>query len=200
MSSSSEEVTQLVLRERQSRDRGWWDRMAECFAEESVVDMSWFKGSGAGFVDASRRMAGGGWGGHSVHQLSPPAVRVQGKRALAELPLVIEFRVTVDGVEADLASFARSQYRAERAGGMWRIVRITSIYERDTLTPALPGARLEINPRELEGHRPSYRLLAWYLARRDVHVPPNLLGDDQPEPVARQYEAEAAWLAAANGI
>lgn len=23
----------------------------------------------------------------------------------------------------------------------------------------------------------------------------DLLGDDQPEPVARQYEAEAAWLA-----
>ena len=34
-------VVQLVLRERQSRDRGWWDDMAECFAPEATIDMSW---------------------------------------------------------------------------------------------------------------------------------------------------------------
>jgi SnoaL-like domain len=199
MSSASDEVAQLVLRERQSRDRGWWERMADCFAADSVVDMSWFKGSGAEFVDASRRMSGGGWGGHSVHRLSPPAIRVEGDRALAELPLVIEFRIVVDGILADLASYARSQYRAQRTDGVWRITRITSIYERDTLTPALPGTSLDIKPQELSAYRPSYRLLAWYLHRRDVHVRSDLLGDDQPEPVARQYEAEAAWLAGAAG-
>jgi SnoaL-like domain len=199
MSSASDEVAQLVLRERQSRDRGWWERMADCFAADSVVDMSWFKGSGAEFVDASRRMSGGGWGGHSVHRLSPPAIRVEGDRALAELPLVIEFRIVVDGILADLASYARSQYRAQRTDSVWRITRITSIYERDTLTPALPGTSLDIKPQELSAYRPSYRLLAWYLHRRDVHVRSDLLGDDQPEPVARQYEAEAAWLAGAAG-
>jgi len=116
--------------------------MADCFTADSTVDMSWFTGSGPEFVRESKRMSDGGWGGHSVHRLSPPAIRVRGNRALAELPLAIEFRVSVGGIEADLTSYARSQYRAQLLGGSWRIVRITSIYERDTLVPSVPGSRL----------------------------------------------------------
>lgn len=37
-------VTQLVLRERQNRDRGWWDDMAGCFAPDAIIEMSWFTG------------------------------------------------------------------------------------------------------------------------------------------------------------
>lgn len=196
MSASTEEVTQLLLRERQCRDRGWWEQMADCFAPDSTVNMSWFNGTGAEFVKESRRMSSGGWGGQSVHRLSPPAVRAAGDRALAELPLVIEFRITIDGVEADLASYARSQYRAVRADGSWRIAGITSIYERDTLGPAVPGTHLDIDPKELAAYRPSYRYLAWYQSRLGFQLRSDLLGDDQPEPVARQYQAEAAWLAA----
>ena len=194
MSTLVDDITQLVLRERQSRDRGWWDQMADCFAEDSVVDMSWFTGSGAEFVHESRRMSGSGWGGHSVHRLSPPAIRVEGHRALAELPLAIEFRITIDGIEADLASYCRSQYRAQRTNGSWRIARITSIYERDTLIPSLPGTRLVIDQQELTTYRPSYGFLAWYQRRLGFHLRADLLGDDQPEAVAHQYEAEATWL------
>lgn len=195
MSTPADEVTQLVLRERQSRDRGWYDRMADCFADDSVVAMSWFDGSGAEFVRESRCMAEGGWGGRSGHRLSPPAIRVQGDRALAELPLAIEFRITVDGVEADLISYCRSQYRARRIDGSWGIARITSIYERDTLTPSVPGTQLDIDPQEFADYRSSYRCLAWYQGRLGIDLRSDLLGDDRPEAVARQYEAEAAWLA-----
>jgi hypothetical protein len=195
VASAIDEVTQLVLRERQCRDRGWWDQMADCFAADSTVDMSWFTGSGSDFVRESERMAAGGWGGHGVHRLSPPVIRVRGNRALAELPLTIEFRIPVASVEADLTSYARSQYRAQLLGGSWRIVAITSIYERDTLVPSVPGTRLDIDATELTGYRPSYRYLAWFLSRRGLLPRPDLLGDDQPEAVARQYQAEAAWLA-----
>jgi SnoaL-like domain len=198
VASALDEVTELVLRERQCRDRGWWDQMAGCFAADSTVNMSWFTGSGPDFVRESRRMAAGGWGGHSVHRLSPPAIRVRGDRALAELPLAIEFRVPVAGVEADLTSYARSQYRAQLAGGSWHIAAITSIYERDTLAPSVPGTRLDIDAQELAGYRPSYRCLAWFLSRRGLPPPPDLLGDDQPEAAARQYQAEAAWLAGSH--
>jgi hypothetical protein len=76
--------------------------------------------------------------------LRAPSARLVGAdgrlldRALAELPLVIEFVIDVDGVEADLVSSCRSQYRTQRAKGTWRILRITSIYETDTLTPRCP--------------------------------------------------------------
>ncbi|MER5435732.1 nuclear transport factor 2 family protein [Streptomyces sp. NPDC002588] len=190
---SADDVTQLVLRERQSRDRGWYDEMAACFADDSVVQMSWFTGSGAEFVRRTRAMAGRG--DYAVHRLSPPAVRVHGDRALAELPLIIEWRIDVDGTEADLASACRSQYRAERGtDGLWRIARITSVYEKDTLVPVLPGARLTVDPDELARYRPSYRFLAWYLNRKGYPVGDHHLGDDRPEAVAAQYRAEHAWL------
>jgi hypothetical protein len=116
-------------------------------------------------------MSSGSWGGQSVHRLSPPAVRAAGDRALAELPLVIEFRITIDGVEADLASYARSQCRAVRADGSWRIAGITSIYERDALGPAVPGTHLDIDPKELAAYRPSHRYLAWYQSRLGFPAP-----------------------------
>ena len=197
MTDPTSEVTQLILRERQSRDRGWYERMLECYAEDSVVDMSWFNGSGPEFVRRSRHMSESreGWGGHSVHRLSPPAVRLNGERALAELPLGIEFRIMVGGVEADLVSYCRNQYRARRdADGIWRIVRLTSIYERDTLNPAVPGTRVDLDPAAFTEFRPSYRCLAWYQRGLGLEVRGDLLGDDVPEQVARQYEREAAWL------
>jgi hypothetical protein len=167
--------------------------MAECFAEDSVVEMSWFSGSGADFVRATRGMAGRG--DLAVHRLGPPTVRVKGDRALVELPLTIERRVDVDGVEADIASSCRSQYRAQRgADGVWRIARITSIYEKDTLTPALPNTHLNIDPAELAAYRPSYRCLAWDLNRKGYQVGDDHLGDDQPEAVQRQYTEEITWL------
>lgn len=38
MSDDANEVVQLILRERQGRDRGWWDQMRDTYAEDSVVD------------------------------------------------------------------------------------------------------------------------------------------------------------------
>ncbi|MEU2288582.1 nuclear transport factor 2 family protein [Streptomyces sp. NPDC013178] len=109
---SAEEVTQLVFRERQSRDRRRYEDMATCFADDSIVRKSWFTGSGADYVRQTRGMAGRGE--HAVHRHSPPVVRIDGDRALVELPLVIEWRINLDGMEADLASACRSQYRPAR--------------------------------------------------------------------------------------
>ncbi len=185
-------VAQLVLRERQSRDRGWWSEWADCFTADSVIDMSWFTGSGADFVAQTRlRSADGVWG---RHRLSPPAVRINGDRGWAELPLGIEFRTTVGDVEADLVSYCRSQYRAQRIDGTWRIARITSIYERDSLTPCIPGTTLDIDPAEFARYRPSYRCLAWYLTSTGWPVASTLLGGDKPEAVASHYQAENIWL------
>ncbi|MFJ2158037.1 nuclear transport factor 2 family protein [Streptomyces sp. NPDC087856] len=190
---SAEDVAQLILRERQSRDRGWYDMMADCFAEDSLVVMTWFTGSGAEFVEQTRQMAGRG--DIAFHRLSPPTVHIDGDRALVELPLIIEWRVVVNGVEADLASCCRSQYRAERdSKGVWRIKRITSIYEKDTFNPTLPNTRLDIDPEELAAYRPSYRCLAWDLNRRGYPVGNDHLGDDQPEAVQAQYRDEMNWL------
>ena len=185
-------VTALLLLERQSRDRGRWAEMAACYAPGATIAMSWFDGPAAEFVEHSRSMDVGGSRG--VHRLSPPAVRVAGDRAIAELPLVIEFRTDVDGVPADLCSFARSQYRAVRAEGTWRLSAITSVYERDTLTPAVPGTVLPVAADAFAGLRPSYRCLAWHLGLHGYPVADDLPGDDRPQAVSELMAAELAWL------
>lgn len=185
-------VTALVLRERQSRDRQWWDEMAWCYTTDATIAMSWFKGPAATFMERSRSMDVGGSRG--VHRLSPPAVRVRGDRALAELPLVIEFRTDVDDVQADLCSYARSQYRAVYTGGTWRISAITTVYERDTLTPAVPGTILPVTADDLAALRPSYRCLAWHLERSGYAIPDDLPGDDRPDTVAAVMAADLDWL------
>lgn len=190
--SDSEAVTQLILRERQTRDRGWYDEIADCFTPDELITMSWFTGPASDFIVRTRaRTTGRVWG---RHRLSPPAVRISGDRAWGELPLAIEFQIDVGGTPADLISYCRSQYLAERTDLGWKIASITSIYERDTLTRAVPGHHLTINPTELTGRRDSYRYLAWYFAQQGTPLPGDLFGDDQPDAVGDLYQSVRRWL------
>jgi SnoaL-like domain len=50
-------VSQLVLRERLSRDLGLWEQMRDCFHDDSVVRISWINASGPEFVRRSKEMA-----------------------------------------------------------------------------------------------------------------------------------------------
>ncbi|MFE6721888.1 nuclear transport factor 2 family protein [Streptomyces albidoflavus] len=185
-------VTQTVLRERQGRDRGWWDQMRACYWPDSAVSLSWYQGDGPGFVAASEAMAGRG--DASVHRLSPPVVQIDGPRAFVELPAAIEVRTEVDGVLADLTSYTRVLYRLEHRAPEWRITTLTCVYERDTLTSAVPGQSLTVDPAELAAYRPPYAFLAWHLTRRGYPVSPDLLGDDQPERTAQLYADLRQWL------
>ncbi|MFF7636100.1 nuclear transport factor 2 family protein [Kitasatospora sp. NPDC008050] len=188
------EVTQLVLHERQARDRGWWEPMRACFASTATVRLSWFRGSAADFVTASERMVESG--DRAAHRLGPPVVDIHGARAVVELPAAIELRAELDGVEVDLTSYARLVYRAARHEGRWLIESFDPVYERDTLVPSHPGARLELDPAELTGLRPAYRLLGHLLGRRGYRIADDLYGDDRPEPVAAFYRETFAWLRA----
>lgn len=58
---------------------------------------------------------------------------------------------------------------------------ITSVDERDTLTPAVPGITLPVTANAFAGLRPSYRCLAWQLGRNEYPVRGDLPGDDRPE-------------------
>ncbi|MFE1151064.1 nuclear transport factor 2 family protein [Streptomyces albidoflavus] len=130
----------------------------------------------------------------SVHRLSPPVVQIDGPRAFVELPAAIEVRTEVDGVPADLTSYTRVLYRLEHRAPDWRITTLTCVYERGTLTPAVPGRPLTLDPAEPAAFRPPYALLAWHLNRRGYQVSPDLLGDDQPERTAQLYAGLREWL------
>jgi hypothetical protein len=192
--SDVDELAQLVLRERQGRDRGWWTQMRECFEPGATIRLSWFEGTADEFVARSQDMATRG--DQASHRLSPPVVQVMGDRAVVELPMTVEFRTVIAGVEADLACEGRLLYRAASGAGRWRIAGMEAIYRRDTLLPSIPGTRLEIRPEDLAGFRPAYRLLSYHLSRRGYAISPDLYGDDRPEGVEELYRESFRWARA----
>jgi hypothetical protein len=182
---------QLVLLEREARDRGWWSQMRSCYHPDALVMVAWFQGSATEFVDRNALQAGPGR--ETLHRLAPPAVHLGEDRAVLSLGAVIDSRLTVDGVEADLSVHGRGLYRTQRRDGTWRISRLDWIYERDTLTPAVPGEELRIDPTLLAPLRPSYRLGAYVFGLRGLTIDQELPGDDRPDQVAGLYADAFQW-------
>lgn len=191
-SPRSWQATQLVLHEREARDRGWWDRMLACFHSDAKICLSWFEGTAAEFVSASREMAARG--AVTRHRLAPPTPHDCEDRALVLLGSMVESYPVVDGVEAVLSAHTRLVFRVERRASRWGICRVDCVYERDEMRAAVPGADLVVDPAELAGFRPSYRLLMWHLERTGFPARSDLPGDDRPEQVAALYKEAFDWL------
>jgi hypothetical protein len=172
-------VTQLVLRERESRDLGRWNTMRDCFWPDSIVRITWFQGSGYDFVKGSIDMARRGV--LAKHRLGPVLVRLSGRRAVASLTGIIDIPVEIKGVAAMLSAHARLLYRAENRGSAWRLFGFDAVYMRDELAPSIPGQVLAIDPAQLVAFRPSYRMLAYNLKLQGYDVDPNLAGEDRPD-------------------
>jgi hypothetical protein len=174
-------ITQLILKERESRDLGRWDDMRACFHPESQIRISWFRGNGADFVNGSIDMARRNV--LAKHRLSPIRVVLSGDRAVCTMSAIIEIPVQLQGTAMNLLSYARFVYRAERREDRWRIFSFDAIYLRDELTPAIPGHSIFIDPGELRQFRPTYRLLSYVLSKQDYTIDSDLAGEDRPESV-----------------
>jgi len=185
-------ISQLILRERESRDLARWDTMRDCFLPDSIVKISWFNGSGREFVDGSIDMANRGM--YAKHRLGPVLVTLRGERALASLTGIIDIPRVVDGVEMILSAYGRFIYRAEKRDDVWRIFSFECIYMRDELTPSILGQTVTIDPAEVAGFRPSYRNLAWCLMKTGYAVDQDLPGEDRPETVDNMMREVNTWL------
>jgi hypothetical protein len=185
-------ISQLIIRERESRDLGKWETMRDCFHPDSTVKISWFSGSGPEFVTGSIDMAKRGV--FAKHRLAPVLVNLAGDRAVASLSAIIDIPSEIDGVDVVLSAHGRFIYRAEKRDDVWRIISFDCIYVRDEITPAILGQTVIINPEEVEGFRPSYRNLAWCLMKTGYEIDQNLPGDDQPETVENFMGEINAWL------
>ena len=184
-------ITQLILRERESRDLKRWETMRECFWPDSIVRVSWFRGSGPDFVTGSMDMAKRGI--PATHRLAPILVRLAGDRAVASLSGIIDLPVQLKGVEATLSTHARFLYRAERRQSEWRIFGFDAVYLRDELTPAIPGQQIVLDPDEMRGFRSSYRMLSYYLKSQKYPIDSELAGEDRADLVEALYRELFDW-------
>ena len=186
------EISQLVLRERESRDMARWDTMRDCFHPDSIVKISWFNGSGPEFVEGSIDMAKRGM--YAKHRCGPVLVKLAGNRAVASLSGIIDIPRVIDGVDMVLSAYGRFIYRAEKRDGVWRIFSFECIYMRDELTPSILGQTVTVDPAEMAGFRPSYRNLAWCLMKTGYEVDQDLPGEDRPESVEKIMKEVTSWL------
>jgi hypothetical protein len=183
-------VLTLVARERQARDRGWWSILARCYTPEATIQSSWFDGPAVEYIEMSKRMFDQT---PSSHRLGLPFIDVSGTRAIVEVPMTIEFRGIFRGVEVDVASCMRMLHRAEKGGGGWRFAASVAIFDHDTMTPAIPAVTPTLNPDDLQGTRPSYRMLSLWMAERGYTVPADRYGVDRPAGLSALYDDAYAW-------
>lgn len=186
------EINEVVQKERAFRDQARWDEMQAAYHDDSVVDLSWFKGTGPEFVAASRRLYEAGR--HSAHQMGPTLVSLNDSRALATTSCAVCVRTSLDGVEVELTAHSRLYERLEKRDDAWRISRMGIVYLRDILMPVNPAQRVEIDDARLSAYRPSYRFLSYVLAQTGVAPRDDLPGDDRPETVRPLLDADRRWL------
>lgn len=189
-------IAEVVQTERAARDQAQWARMLDTYHADSVVDLSWFHGSGPEFVAASRRMFEAGR--HSAHQMGATLVTLRGDRALAHTPCAVTARTHLDGVEVEVTTHSRLHERAERRDGVWRIARMGIIYLRDGLAVVNPSERVALDAAKLAAYRPTYRFLSYLLAHVGQQPRLDLPGIDRPETVQPLLDSDDAWLAGAG--
>lgn len=108
--------------------------------------------------------------------------------------MAIEFRTEVHGVEADLVSYVRGIYRLEHRDGRDGICDLSTVYERDSLWPAVPGDVIALDRDRLASMPASYRMLAYYFDLRGYDVDMNMPGEDRPESADAVVAEAFDWL------
>jgi hypothetical protein len=192
---SSEDVTaitQLVVRERESRDMCFWNRMRDCFHEDAEVTISWFQGSGHDFVEASKGMAARGM--LAKHRLGPVLVTLNGDRALATLSAIIDIPTEIEGKSFTLSAHCLLIYRVSKRAGIWRLSSFEVIYRRDEFIPSILGQSVQLPVSDLAAYRPSYRNMCYSLRLRGYQPSHDLAGEDRPESVRAILGKVYGWL------
>jgi SnoaL-like domain len=184
-------VSQLVLRERFGRDLGLWEQMRDCYHDDSIVRISWMKGTGPAFVSHSKEMAQRGV--QANHRLGPILVTLAGDRAIAQFTGTIDIPSALKGTDVLMSSDARFLVRAERREGVWRISGFDIVYLRDRIAPSIPGQVLAVDPEALKGFRPSYRFMSYSLTLSGFPVPDDLPGIDRPDLVDALVREVYGW-------
>ncbi len=182
-------IKELVEFERFCRDNRLWDEMKKCYSDDSRVNISWYQGSGHGFVDASAKMEG-----FVPHKIYNTEVWNKGDKAVAIMMSNIQMRHIIDGYPVEVSSDAKLIFRLQRIKGQWYIVSFESIYEKDAIIPVVPNANINIPAEEIAKYRASYGCMIYMGKRSGMTIDENLPGIDRPDLVEKLYRETDEWL------
>ncbi|MEP6928754.1 MAG: hypothetical protein ABI850_02030 [Flavobacterium sp.] len=182
-------IKELIEFERFCRDNAQWEEMKKCFAENSTVTISWFKGSGHEFVDASSKMET-----YAPHKLFDTLIWLNNKKAVSLTMATIQIRQEIDEHLLELQSDVKLLYKTQKINNEWSIISMEGIYEKDSLLPVSPVDGIIIPQEEISKYRPSYANMSYALSKSGYAIDVNLPGIDNPETVAKLYQESEDWL------
>ena len=194
------EIAEVILRERAARDLAFWEEMASYYHPESEIEVSWFRGSGAEFVERTKlqyeatRRRSDEMDRLNFHEMGAAVVSVRNDRAIAETACTLHSFFPLDGVACKNTAFVRLLWRAQRLNGQWLIAGLRCVYLRDHITACNPSEVPAIDQTELDRYRVSYRFTSYHLSRLGLNPKDDLPGADRPETVVALRRAEQAWL------
>ncbi len=183
------DILELIRFERYCRDNALWDEMRKCFSPDSFVNISWYQGSGDGFVTASSKSPD-----YAPHRVYGGLTWLNGDRAVTILPVSIQTRKVIRGVLCEMTADTRLVFRTERIEGQWYIAGFEGVYDKDSLTPVLPDATLSLGKEMLGKYRESYACLCYMLEMAGLTVHDDLPGRDRPETEAALWAKLDRWL------
>ncbi|MET4082696.1 hypothetical protein ABIB40_002660 [Pedobacter sp. UYP30] len=183
------DIKELIEFERFCRDNAQWEEMKKCFADNSTVTISWFKGSGHEFVDASSKMET-----YAPHKLFDTLIWINNDKAVAITMATIQIRMDMQGHTVELQSYVKLLYKTQRIDGAWSIISMEGIYEKDSLIPVTPTADITIPTEEIAKFRPSYANVSYALSKSGYEINNELPGIDRPETVTKLYQESEDWL------
>lgn len=182
-----------------ARDLGEWDRLAQCFHDDASITVSWYSGPAQGFVQKSRKM------GtvrrpeeRNKHWLGNMRAEVNGDRATLETDVNIVIREFIDGHLFDYLAWSRFYDLFERRDGVWRIFKMSCIYDKDRLDPVIPGSvpASFYQSVQLEGAESGFAFMRFRQTRKGRTVPPAIVLGDTPGETGLKEEG-TRWLAGA---
>ena len=194
-----QEITDLIMRWGQARDRGDWDSLRDCFHEDGSIHIAWISGSSHEFVDKSAdRLSEFGSGEHAKHIMSAPNTAINGSRAFSQTHVNHCARVIVDDLEFDWEFWGQFFDLLERRDDdKWRIFRRTMVYEKDRLD-AVHGEAIPdgyFGDTAFAKFPPEVRFLSWRLAKKGIPPAQNIITVNSPEEKTLLAESKA-WLEA----
>ena len=179
-----------------ARDHGEWETMRSCFHPDATVLVSWFSGTAQDFMARTVAMAAErSPEERSKHWFGNQRTQIKSDRAILETDALVLGRDVLDGYLFDSTFYVRMYDRMERRHGVWRILRMVVIYDKDRLDPVVPGSvpASYFAQVPVSGPESGIAFMRFRQTKKGRTVPPNLVlgGTDGERRLKQETEA---WL------
>ncbi|UQZ90650.1 nuclear transport factor 2 family protein [Deltaproteobacteria bacterium Smac51] len=141
------------------RDNGQWDELMTLFHPAGTIEVTWFEGPFADFVEGSKRMGRSDL--KTKHFVGSPVTTFNGNKAVAETNAAI----IADNPRLNLGCVVHNRFfdLLEKYQGEWKIFKRQSVYDTGYFTfSGLPG---EIEGAVAEKYPREYAPLAYVLEK-----------------------------------